>query len=105
MQRKNARITKTMLGWEDHDIFTFLLMLDYGGMGQGAGQLCLGNSKGVHALTGEMISKILQTVGVDTWEELPGKNVVAIIEDGLVRGIAPILGGKDFIFASLFDES
>jgi hypothetical protein len=106
MERKNARITRTMLGWEDHGIFTFSLTLDYGGSCQGAGQLCLGNSKGVHAKTGELISAILRTVGVETWEELPGKHIVAICDDGwsgLVRGIAPILGGDDLIFAEMFE--
>lgn len=107
-ERVNVRIRDTMLGWEDHGIFTFLLRLDYGGWVQGAGQLYLGDSKGVHAKTGELISAILKTVGVDTWEQLPGKHVVAIKDEGfagLVRGIAPILGGDDLIFSEMFEAT
>jgi hypothetical protein len=106
MERKNAKITDTFLGWEDHGIFTFMLGLDYGGVHQGAGQLCLGNDKGVHARTGELISAILRTVGVDQWEKLPGRYVIAICDEGwngLVRGIAPVLGGDDLIFAEMFE--
>jgi len=33
---KNAKITHTFLGFEDHDCFTFILELDYGGSVQGA---------------------------------------------------------------------
>lgn len=38
---RNAKIRHTMLGIEDHGIFTFVLDLDYGGSGQGAGMYCL----------------------------------------------------------------
>lgn len=38
---KNAKITHTMLGTEDHGIFTFMLHVDYDGSGQGIGGYAL----------------------------------------------------------------
>lgn len=106
LERVNAKITRTMLGWEDHGIFTFNLQFDFGGSSQGGGQLCLGNSKGIHALTGEVISGILKAAHVDSWEKLAGTHVVVLKEtgwSGTIRGIAPIIGEGDFIWGSVFD--
>jgi hypothetical protein len=62
----NAKITGTMLGFEDHGIFTCFVFLDYGHTSQGFGGYYLS----YHT---EMIEEILKTVGVSTWEELKGK--------------------------------
>ena len=78
MNTINARIEKTMLGYEDHGILTFYLSLDYSGGGQGFGGYGLdefdkekdrrvGTAYGIEA-----IGRVLKTVGVDTWEKLPG---------------------------------
>lgn len=66
MEIKNAQITGTMLGLEDHNIFTCFLYLDYGGGYQGFGGYFLENHP-------TMIQDILKTVGVGSWEELGGK--------------------------------
>jgi hypothetical protein len=66
---KNAKITSTMLGFEDHGILTCMLHLDYGGMNQGFG----GYSLKYYGI--EFIEKVLRAVGVETWEELRGKHV------------------------------
>lgn len=77
----NARISSTMLGIEDHGIMTFMISLDYGGMAQGYGGYAMdsynpttkkriGSSFGIEA-----IRFILETVGVDRWENLLGKYV------------------------------
>jgi len=81
-KEQNARITKTMLGKEDHGIFTFMLHLNYGDGGQGAGGWALddavldGGGKFVRrAGTAEgmaLIIRILETLEVKTWEDLPG---------------------------------
>ena len=79
---KNAKIRSTMLGVEDHGIFTFVLNLDYGGSGQGFGTFCLdeplkkdgkflgrvGTAVGMDA-----IMKVLDVIGVGSWEKLPGQ--------------------------------
>ena len=70
MEAKNAKISSTMLGFEDHGIFTFTLFLDYGGAGQGYGNFSLGGT-----FTDAAIREVLNTVGVKTWEDLPGKVV------------------------------
>ena len=80
MEIKNAKITDTMLGREDHGIFTFAIYVEISGGGCcGIGTYCLDhydrekecrvfNAKGL-----EVISNILDVVGVDTWEQLKGK--------------------------------
>lgn len=78
---KNAIIKSTMLGREDHGLMTFMLYLDYGGGGQGAGgyrldsydkekKCSIGTAMGL-----EFIMKILEAVGVEKWEDLKGKHI------------------------------
>jgi hypothetical protein len=66
---RNAKITSTMLGFEDHGILTCMLHLDYGSLHQGFG----GYSLKYYGI--EFIEKVLRAVGVETWEELRGKHV------------------------------
>lgn len=81
MEIKNAKITSTMFGREDHGIMTFSIFIEFGGCVCGVGGYALDTydratesriftSKGLEA-----ISKVLETVGVDRWEELPGKYI------------------------------
>lgn len=76
---ENARITGTMLGVEDHGIMTCYLFLefengccDFGGYAldtydkEAEGRV--GTAEGM-----QMIAEILETVGVKSWEELPGE--------------------------------
>lgn len=67
----NAKITGTMLGLEDHGIFTSYLYLDYEkGMSQGFGGYVLGDKYGSY-----YIKEILRVVGVEKWEDLKGKHI------------------------------
>ena len=102
MEEKNAKITGTMLGIEDHGIFSFYLYLDYGGSSQGAGGYSLdtpirdnegkflcrrGTAAGM-----ELIARILQLVGVEKWEDLKGKSIrVEIGESGTIKAIGHII--------------
>ena len=108
MHTKNARISKTMLGYEDHGIFTFSIELNYGGSFQGAGQYCLYQPTTGSDYAGKMISQILEVVGVDTWEQLPGKSVVALLDgdqwNAQVIGLQNFLGGSQVIFANVFKD-
>lgn len=64
---ENAIIESTMLGIEGHGIMTCFLNLNYGCSAQGFGGYSLGGAKGV-----EFLRKILETLEVETWEELKG---------------------------------
>lgn len=92
---RNATITKTMLGFEDHGIFTFFLYLDYGGSAQGAGGWGLSHTPKdkviASPMLGRLIIKILQTMRVDTWEQLRGLHIRADHDNGKVHGIAHYL--------------
>lgn len=82
MEIKNAKITRTMLGREDHGIMTFMIFVEF--------DKCVGCGIGGYALdqydrdtkrrvfTGkglEAISQILEVVGVDQWEKLSGSYI------------------------------
>ena len=81
MEIKNAQITGTMLGREDHGIFTFCIFVKFGGCECGIGGYDLDsydssiNARVYSPKSIEAISKILDTVGVDEWEQLKGKYI------------------------------
>ena len=75
METTNATIGKTLLGYEDHGMLTAFLMLDYGGSHQGFGGYSLGGQKWDSVACGYQLRRILETVGVETWQELVGKHV------------------------------
>ena len=89
MESVNARIRETHLGFEDHGVFTFSLMLDYGGSSQGFGHIGLGTG-GERA--GDMVLGVLKALELAKWEDLPGKYCrVRIGKDGMVEEIGHIL--------------
>ncbi len=97
---QNAVIRSTMLGVEDHGIFTFNLDLDYGGSCQGFGGWTLDAPKKVAgefvgrfgtAEGMQLIAAVLKAVGVESWEKLPGTHVRADASLDGVRGIGHIL--------------
>lgn len=108
---KLAKIQETYLGYEDHGILTFILDLDYGGIGQGAGLHSLdapifdnkdkyvGRRGTVYGM--EMIRRVIELFG--QWEKLPGKYIEALVEGGVVRGLRQTGpdGGKEFLFKEL----
>lgn len=81
MEIRNAKITSTMFGREDHGILTFMVFVEFGGSGCGIGGYAIdqydrGTEKRVFSANGlEAISKILEIVGVDKWEDLPNKYI------------------------------
>lgn len=86
----NATIESTMLGREEHGIFTFFLYVnlgkDIGHCGIGGYALDMYDTKAkrrkIQSKSIEFISKILDVVGVETWEDLPGKYIRVNIEGG-----------------------
>lgn len=108
---KNARITSTMLGREDHGVMTFMLYIEFdSGTSCGVGGYVL-NEYDPKAKTRifkpesmEVISKILDVVGVSSWEELPGKYIR--FEDGgwgsMITKIGNIMEDKWLDFKEFF---
>lgn len=79
---KNGRITSTMLGREDHDILTFMIYVEHDCCTvSGIGGFALDRrdretGKLIFKASGlEAISKVLEVVGVKTWEDLPNKYI------------------------------
>jgi hypothetical protein len=98
----NAKITNTMLGVEDHGILTFYVTLEWRGGTQSLGGFALDQYNGEDkdrlgfgaGLTA--IRKILETVGVERWEQLKGQ---------LVRAKIGTLGSWDQpIIGNIMDE-
>lgn len=73
----NAEITGTCLGPEGHGIPSWMLSLEYDGVGAGFGNYDL-RHYGI-----DPIFKIIKTVGVDSWEQLRGQVIrVEVVNDG-----------------------
>lgn len=83
MEIVNAKISGTMLGFEDHGVFTCLLFLDFGGVSQGFGGYYLS----YHT---DMLEQILKVVGVSTWEELKGKYLRVERDRSIIKRIGHI---------------
>lgn len=113
MEIRNAKITSTMLGREDHGIMTFMIFVEFYGAGCGIGGYALDqydrttegrvfSAKGLEA-----ISKILETVGVDKWEDLKGTYIrVKVNELGrTIDEIGNLMEEKWFNLREFFEES
>lgn len=105
----NARIASVSLGYEDHGIMTCWLQLEQKGSGQGFGgyvldDIPLKNEKGhcygnrqPSIYCGFWVKRILETVGVERWEQLQGKYVQVDGEAyGEITGIGHITDDKWF---------
>ena len=81
MEIKNAVIESTFLGREDHGIMTFFINIRFGATCCGVGMYALDGydketkSRVFSAKSMEAISKVLEVVGVDKWEDLKGKYI------------------------------
>lgn len=82
MEIKNAQITDTFLGREDHGIMTFSICVRfYNCVHCGIGGYALDEydketkTRVFCAKSMEVISRILDVVGVDKWEHLKGKYI------------------------------
>lgn len=102
---KNAKIQSTSLGYEDNGILTCCLMLNYESGGQGFGMYALdappiqrkpGFDRRGTAFGMEFIRRILLTVDVERWEQLPGKHIRVEASEEKVHRIGHII--KDIWF-------
>ena len=112
MEIKNAQITGTMLGREDHGILTFFIFVKFGGCECGIGGYALDsydksiNSRVFSPKSMEAISKILETVGVDEWEQLNGK-YIRIKDEGwgsTIKEIGNLMEDKWFNLKEFFSH-
>jgi hypothetical protein len=113
MITKNAIIESTKLGF-DRGFFNFWLTLDYGGSGQSFGGYTLDeysketNEREGHAFGTDCLIQILKTVDVESWEQLKGKNIRAILSDDTfsakILGIGHIIKDKWFIISELQEK-
>lgn len=96
-----ATIDSTMFGQEDRGITTAFLQLKwkYGGVGVGGYGLDTYDSetrsRRGSAFGMDQLLRIMETVGVRKWEDLPGKSVIALFDvknslGSKVRGIAGV---------------
>ena len=108
---KNAKIERTMLGVEDHGIMSFMLHLDYGGAGQGAGGYALDQYDKERKLRigwgpGLLLLRtILETVGVESWEKLPGQHIRVRASHSKVHAIGHFLDDKRWLDFEAFFEA
>ena len=104
----NARIRSTMLGIEDHGIMTFFLNLEWSGAGQGFGGYALDGKSGEigHAKSIICLRRILETVGVEKWEDLKGQLIRIKKDDewGTIKTIGRILEDKWFDIDAFWKE-
>lgn len=125
MKKQIGKITSTMLGVEDHGIFSASLVMDYGGSGQSIGGFSLDEPfqiNGRHAgrrgtAEGhEFIIRLMRACGVSRWEALPGRTIYVlhdVAEDAPLLGSSRVVGvenlptepGERFIFADAFPHT
>lgn len=92
IKERNAVIGETFLGWEDHGIPTFNLRLDYSGSCQGFG----GYDLRLPVYAEKMLWRVMKTLGVNSWEDLPGTHCRARCEQDKIHEIGHIIEDKWF---------
>ena len=110
---KNALIKSTMLGREDHGIMTFMIFIEFDKcVTCGVGGYMLDeydkglNKRVFRAKSMESISKVLDVVGVDRWEDLTGK-YIRIEDNGwgsTINKIGNIIEDKWFDLKEFFEK-
>lgn len=109
---KNARIENVSITMADHGCLTFHLALDGGSWGCCYGGYCIGHGYlGANEFTAsakglECIMRIMNTVGVERWEDLKGK-YIRIVDPGwggTITKIGHITDDKWFDIKEFFQE-
>jgi hypothetical protein len=104
LEIKNAKITKVSLSMADYGCLTFYITLDGGGWGCNYGGYCIGKGYlGAKSFRGseaglEVLMRIMDTVGVECWEDLKGQYCRVKTEGwgGKILSIGNILKDKWF---------
>lgn len=108
---KNVKITNVSLTMADHGCLTFYLTLEGDGWGVNYGGYCIGfGFLGSDSFTAEngsglvAIMRIMDTVGVERWEDLKGK-YIRIVDEGWgssIKKIGNIIEDKWFDIDEFF---
>lgn len=88
-ETRNARITDTMLGIEDHGLFVMAVFFEYDrSAAQGFNRILASkaNDNGVAS-----IRTLLETLALEQWEQLKGAYCRVLIEDGMIRQVGHIV--------------
>jgi len=96
---ENGRIKKAFLGFEDHGILTCSLQIEGEHWEQSFGSYCTGASisrEPTSVLGWEIIRRILLTLDVDEWGNLPGTVLRLKREKGLIVAIGHIFKNQWF---------
>lgn len=100
MQLRNAKITSTTLGFEDHGILTAYIHLNYGSSGQSFGGFGFGPTKSEfetnNGFGASFIATVLDIVDVDKWENISGRAVRVIHDHERVYAIGHLIENKWF---------
>ena len=106
VQIKNAKITQTFLGLEDHGIFTATITLDYGGSGQSFGGYSFSGEEipAKSDYCGYFVRRVMEIVGVNSWEELKGEKIRVKASHSKVEAIGNLLEGNWFNPGQEFKE-
>lgn len=104
-------IGSTSFGTEDHGIVTAMLHVKFDGGGIGVGGFCLDTA--VQDEAGKFLRRegtafgldhlmaLMHTVGVDRWEQMPGRQAIVLFDDG---GRGSYLGSTSVGIAHITDE-
>lgn len=92
----NGRISHTMLGIEDHGIFSSMVTIEIPGGGCGFGGYSFGTKATKSAWTNAYILGLLAAVGVDSWEKLRGQLVRIEIHGMRIKRIGHIMENRWF---------
>lgn len=102
-EARSGAIRSTKLGYEDHGILTFAIVIEGGSWGVTAGGYGLDNYSEVPTVhTGALIGAVLGVMKVDSWERLIGLRCHALFEGGRCQGIANADLSDVLIFPRLF---
>ena len=113
MKIENAKITNVSITMADHGCLTFWITVEGAGWGCGIGGYSIGHGYlGAEKFDGygpglEAMMRIMDTVGVDKWEDLKGKYVRIKTEGwgGTVTCIGNILKDKWFDLKEFFAKA
>ena len=108
---ETAKITSVSLTMADHECITFWINLETGAGYCAAGGYCIGCGYVGAKVKGfgegiEAMARIMDVVGVETWEDLKGQYCRIEIDEstGIVRKICNILKDKWFDIDEFFKE-
>jgi hypothetical protein len=99
----NARIISTHLGFEDHGMFTCMIICEGDGWGQefGGYRLDMRECDPPSNYGIEFLKAVLKTVGCDSWEKLVNKPVRLRRDRGKIYAIGHLIEEKWFNPADL----